>query len=223
MLCLIEINDYLLQQLRTLYKAWFIDCLPFGNQVPSDWREGRLSDVLKLTKNSTKKEKRPDLLYLPIDVIPMNDFALTEMRPNSEAQSSLITFDKDDILIGAMRVYFHRVLPAPCAGITRSTCFVLKAISNEYFSFALLTCDLDDCINFAQSRSKGSTMPYAIWEGGLGDYPINIPSTQVLKEFNQRTKPLIEKIQNSYFENKNLMELRDSLLPKLLSGEIKLG
>lgn len=168
MLCLIEINDYLLQQLRTLYKAWFIDCLPFGNQVPSDWREGRLSDVLKLTKNSTKKEKRPDLLYLPIDVIPMNDFALTEMRPNSEAQSSLITFDKDDILIGAMRVYFHRVLPAPCAGITRSTCFVLKAISNEYFSFALLTCDLDDCINFAQSRSKGSTMPYAIWEGGLG-------------------------------------------------------
>lgn len=218
-----HINDNLLQQLRTLYKAWFIDCLPFGNQVPSDWREGRLSDVLKLTKNSTKKEKRPDLLYLPIDVIPMNDFALTEMRPNSEAQSSLITFDKDDILIGAMRVYFHRVLPAPCAGITRSTCFVLKAISNEYFSFALLTCDLDDCINFAQSRSKGSTMPYAIWEGGLGDYPINIPSTQVLKEFNQRTKPLIEKIQNSYFENKNLMELRDSLLPKLLSGEIKLG
>ena len=72
-----------------------------------------MKDILKLKRQSIKARENTTLPYLPIDVIPMRTFALTDFKPNAEAQSSLITFDKDDIIIGAMRVYFHRVVLAP--------------------------------------------------------------------------------------------------------------
>ena len=158
--------------------------------------------------------------YLPIDVIPMKTFAISEFKPNGDAQSSLVTFSKNDIIIGAMRVYFHRVVIAPCDGITRTTCFTLSPFQKEYLSFALLFCNQDSSIKYAQTTSKGSTMPYAVWDGGLGDMEILIPSIQVAKQFNDLVFPMIEVIQSSYFQNKSLADLRNSLLPRLMSGEL---
>jgi len=215
-----EINNNLEQQMRALYKSWFIDFKPFGNTMPCNWKTGKLKEVLKLKRQSLKTGDNTELPYLPIDVIPMRTFALTGFKQNSEAQSSLITFDKDDIIIGAMRVYFHRVVLAPCDGITRTTCFTLAPHHKEYLSFALLCCDQDSSIDYAQSTSKGSTMPYAIWEGGLGDMEIAIPTLEIAQEFNEIVLPMLRQIQNSYFENNRLREMRDGLLPHLMSGEL---
>ena len=63
-------------------------------------------------------------------------------------------------------------------------------------------------------------MPYAIWEGGLGDMNINLPTRDIVKKFNNIILPLLRKIQNSYFENDYLTKLRNTLLPKLMNGEI---
>lgn len=215
-----RINNNLEQQAQALFKSWFVDFEPFGGTMPDDWKVGKLKDVLKLKKTPIKAGENLELPYLPIDIIPMHSLALTEFRPNSEAQSSLITFDKDDILIGAMRVYFHRVTIAPCAGITRTTCFVLSPFDESYLLYALLLCNQDKSIEFAQTTSKGSTMPYAVWEGGLGDLEINIPQRNILEKFNNILLPSIRQIQNSYFENTRLEALRDTLLPKLMSGKI---
>ena len=219
----IEINNNLEQQMQALYKSWFIDFKPFGNTMPCNWKTGKLKEVLKLKRQSLKAGDNTELPYLPIDVIPMRTFALTGFKPNSEAQSSLITFDKDDIIIGAMRVYFHRVVLAPCDGITRTTCFTLAPHHKEYLSFALLCCDQDSSIDYAQSTSKGSTMPYAIWEGGLGDMEIAIPTLEIAQEFNEIVLPMLRQIQNSYFENNRLREIRDGLLPRLMSGEFDIS
>lgn len=215
-----QINNNLEQQARALYKSWFIDFEPFGGVMPIDWRTGQLKDILKLKRNSIKAGQNTELPYLPIDVIPMKTFAISEFKLNEEAKSSLVTFSKNDIIIGAMRVYFHRVVLAPCDGITRTTCFTLVPHNPEYLSYCLLCCDLDSSIEYAQTTSKGSTMPYAIWDGGLGDMEISIPSLKVAKEFNDVILPMLEKIQSSYYENTYLKELRDSLLSKLMSGDI---
>lgn len=215
-----RVNDNLQQQAQALYRSWFIDYTPFGGTVPADWCRGKLKDILQLQKRAIKAGAAPELPYLPIDTIPMKTFAVSDFRPNEEAQSSLIQFSKDDILIGAMRVYFHRVIIAPCDGITRTTCFVLKPTNHAYLSFGLLTCDLDSSIDHAQNTSKGSTMPYAVWDGGMGEIEIVIPPLEVAKEFNELVLPMLRQIQNSYFEVKALRELRDSLLPRLMSGNL---
>lgn len=63
-------------------------------------------------------------------------------------------------------------------------------------------------------------MPYAVWDGGLGDMEIVIPPREIALKFNDIIKPMLRQIQASYFENLNLRNMRDSLLPKLMSGEI---
>ncbi len=215
-----KINDNLQAQARSIYKAWFEQYIPFDGIQPDSWKKGKLKDVLTLKRNAIKAGENTELPYLPIDVIPMNTFALSGVKPNEEAQSSLITFDKDDIVIGAMRVYFHRVIIAPFAGITRTTCFTLSPSDKEYLCFGLLCCDQDSSIEFAQTTSKGSTMPYAIWDGGLGDMDIVIPDKNTAHEFNEIVMPMIRTIQSSYEEIKHLCDLRDGLLPRLMSGEI---
>lgn len=214
------LNNNLQHQAKALFQDWFVDFAPFGGVMPSNWKNGKLKDVLRLKRNAIKAGEDPSLPYLPIDIIPMNTFAVTDFKPNSEAQSSLITFDRDDIVIGAMRVYFHRVICAPCKGITRTTCFTLAPFDTAYLSFALLCCDQNSSIDYAQTTSKGSTMPYAVWEGGLGDMDILIPTREIALKFNELVLPMLRIIQSSYFENHHLRTVRDILLTKLLSGEI---
>ena len=215
-----HINKNLEAQARMLYRAWFIDFSNSNGEMPNSWKIGKLKDILKLNRKSTKAGELQNLPYLPIDIIPMNTFALSSFKSNEEAQSSLITFDENDIIIGAMRVYFHRVILAPCSGITRTTCFTLTPYDSEYLSFCLLCCDQDSTINYAQKTSKGSTMPYAVWDGGLGDMDIVIPDKKIIQDFNKLVMPMLEKIKSSYFENYYLNNLRDKLLPKLLLGDL---
>ena len=217
-------------QAQALFKHWFIDFAPFKDgkfveselgMIPEGWRVGKLTDILENIKDTTKQGDYPELPYLPIDSIPMNSFLVKDIKDNSEAQSSLILFKKYDILIGAMRVYFHRVIPAPFDGITRSTCFVVRPKVWNYYSFALCSVNSNQAILHAQKTSKGSTMPYAVWEGGLGAFSIVIPPESVAREFDYLIKKYINIIQYAYFENQKLTTLRDTLLPKLMSGEIK--
>ena len=203
-----------------MFNSWFVDLEPFAGVVPDNWMTGVLKDVLQLKKEGIKAGVNKELPYLPIDAIPMNDLSIKEVKANEEAKSSLITFNKDDILIGAMRVYFHRVVIAPFAGITRSTCFVLRPYDEKYLSYCLLCCNQNSSIDYAQSTSKGSTMPYAVWENGLGDMEITIPDKETANRFNELVKPMLVIIQESFYEINRLQELRDALLPKLMSGEL---
>ena len=216
-----KINTNLEQQAGALFKNWFVDFEPFGGKMPEEWKVGKLSDILCLKKKPIQSREDTSLPYLPIDLIPIKSLAIREVRPNEEALSSLLRFDENDILIGAMRVYFHRVAIAPFDGITRTTCFVLEPFNPNYFAYAAITCNQDLAIDYAQKTSKGSTMPYAVWEGGLGDFEIPIPDEVTAAKFNNIVKPLLEQIKKSYFENKTLQELRESLLPKLMKGEIE--
>lgn len=227
--CIQKINKNLEQLLYNIFNNWFISFEKFSNlefmsspmgEIPKGWKIGILKDLISLTKNSINPKKTNGLPYLPIDIIPMNSLGITELNSDDEANSSLITFDKNDILIGAMRVYFHRVVLSPVNGVTRSTCFVLKPKKESYLSYSLLLCNLDRTIQYAQNTSKGTTMPYAVWDNGLGDMEVVIPPENILKEFHERVFPIIEKIRDSYYEVNNLTKLRDTLLPKLMSGEI---
>ena len=224
-----KINKNLEQLLHTIFNHWFISFDRFEDltfkqsslgDIPNGWDCGVLRDLLTLTKNPIKANETNGLPYLPIDIIPMNSLGISELKSDEEANSSLITFNKNDILIGAMRVYFHRVVISPCSGVTRSTCFVLNPKQDYHLSYLLLLCNLDRTIQYAQNTSKGTTMPYAVWDNGLGDMDIIIPPDNILMEFHELVFPIIEKIRDSYLEINKLSNLRDTLLPKLMSGEI---
>lgn len=227
-----KINVQLEEMAQAIFKNWFVDFEPFKDgkfveselgRIPEGWRVGTLSELLELRKDTIKAGIDLESPYLPIDTIPMHSLVITSFRPNHEASSSLQYFEKDDIVVGAMRVYFHRVVITPCKGITRSTCFVLRPFDKETLYYALMQCNQDAAIAYAEKTSKGSTMPYAVWQGGMGNYSIIIPPLTVMSKYGAIIKSIINKMQANSMQNIQLSDLRDTLLPKLMSGEIELG
>lgn len=209
-----QLNDYLTDLSSAIYNE-------FINRSSGKW--GALSDIVDLIKEPISSRTRPELPYLPIDVIPMKRIGIEGFRPYEEAKSSLQLFKKDDIVIGAMRVYFHRVILTPCKGMTRNTCFVLRPRNKNLREFALLSCFQNETIEFANLHSKGSTMPYAVWKGSFENCPVFIPNEHDLEVFSIRMSPLIDKIRDIYKENSALINLRNGLLSQLLSGKIDLS
>ena len=184
---------------------------------------GKLKDIVSKTNRTIKKDSiNKSLKYYPIDILPKNDIILQDGKNIEEAQSSLIEFKNNEILVGAMRVYFHRVCLSNYSGITRNTTFVLKPISDEYIYYSLLTIYQDSFIDYASLTSKGTTMPYAVWENVCSEYNIYIPTKNELQEFNTICKAIIDKMNINQKENSKLEQIRDTLLPKLMNGEIDL-
>lgn len=172
----------------------------------------KLGNLLTNTKNAIKPEDVGDLPYLPIDYIPKKKLTTDVFCPNEEANSSLITFNKGDILIGAMRVYFHRVIISLADGVTRSTCFVLKPFDEKYRYFALLLCNRDETISFASEHSKGTTMPYAVWEDNLDSLLFIKPTEDEINAFNEKVVPIFTSIYAYNSEIKVLKGMQIALL-----------
>lgn len=120
---------------QRLYKEWFIDLhfpgyedVKIVDGVPEGWKKGTLNDLVLDSGNRLKKQKRDEYLYyLPIECLPKKSLAYFDLKDVNLAESSLISFEEDDILFGAMRPYFHKVVVARDKGITRSTCFVINS------------------------------------------------------------------------------------------------
>jgi len=191
--------------------------------MPKGWSVRALGQVLDCKKVTVKASKETESCpYIPIDQIDPQSIFLRQSAPGSEARTSLLSFLKNDILFGAMRPYFHKVVLAPFDGTTRTTTLVLRSKVEANLSFALFTVFQKDFVSYATNHSQGSTIPYAVWAGSLENYPAVTPSAEVATVFNGLVLPLINFGYGLIAENTTLVELRDSLLPRLISGELQI-
>jgi type I restriction enzyme S subunit len=132
----------------------------------------------------------------------------------------MIKFARGDILFGNMRPYFHKVGRAPFDGICRTTTFVLRPESAvaSYLVFAL---SATRAIEFATGASVGTTIPYVKWEA-LRTYPILLPGPSGLEKFEHLVTPFLDLIDRNNLEARTVAATRDALLPKVISGEVRL-
>jgi len=233
---LIENNTRRIQILeemaQLIYREWFVNFrfpghekVKFVNselgEIPEGWEVVKLEDIIENVKEKTEAgEHLKNREYLPIDCIPRKSFLLLESQDYTHAKSSLILFNRKDILFGNMRSYFHKVIIAPFDGVTRTTCFVLRPRNKNYLSYAYLTLFNEKTVSYSAQHSKGSTIPYAVWEGGLAEMKIIMPSRKIIDAFEKIISPILEISINTFFKLRNLRTARDLLLPKLISGEI---
>lgn len=204
------INNNLSVQIMNIFNNWY------NKLITDNEPNGILGDIVKLRGESvSKKNLNKANYYLPIECLPKKSLSILEYLKCDIAESSLTKFYKDDILLGAMRVYFHRVCIAPFDGITRTTCFVLKPIKKIYKSFAIALCNRTETIKFAEASSKGSTMPYAVWEDKLEKMPIYIPNDFEIENFNNMTEPILNILRDYIFEYNNLMKLKETIIQSI--------
>lgn len=213
-----------------LYKEWFVrfrfpgyQTTRFENGIPEGWKIIRLKEIAKdvgkaITKTDINYEKD---VYIPIDCIPNHNMALTEVSDIDNAESSLQHFESGDILFGAMRVYFHKVILAPMQGVTRKTCFVIHARKDILHNYLYSLLFSDTTINYANTISVGATMPYVRWNDFIRMQCL-LPSEKTLNDYNKIISPIFKTIMNSYEYLTNLTQQRDLLLPRLMNGKLEI-
>lgn len=185
---------------QRLYKEWFVDLRFPGHEhtkivdgVPEGWSMGILDDIVKETGESTKKENKQEYAYyLPIDCLPQKSIGYIDTNDIKLAKSSLVSFDKGDIIFGAMRPYFHKVVVARDKGITRSTCFVLNSRSASMWGYVAMLLFNTVTVEYATQISVGTTMPYVRWKD-MKLMPSLIPNKQIAISFDNLVKPMMVK------------------------------
>ena len=189
--------------------------------MPEGWEHGLLGDIIYESGKKEKRENRKEYkYYLPIDSIPKESLGYTIWQNTDLAESSLIGFLEGDIIFGAMRPYFHKVVVARDKGLTRSTCFVLNSKEIEYWAYIVMLMFSRDVVEYATQISVGTTMPYVRWKY-LKQMEILIPQKEKAEEFQGKIKSIIINIGKLSEKVIILQKSREYLLPRLMSGEIE--
>jgi type I restriction enzyme S subunit len=212
-----RMNHTLESMARAVFRQWFVE-----NEDVENWEVGKLGDLVTLINERVDATPEKDNeKYIALDDMPSKSIDLSQYRLGSDVNSSITRFRNGDILFGSMRPYFHKVGIAPFDGITRTTTFTLRPKKDGFRAFALYWFFSDEVIEYSTTASVGTTIPYVRWET-LENYEIPIPPHNFMEKFTEFFQPLWLKIVSNGKESRTLASLRDSLLPKLMRGEVRL-
>ncbi len=209
-------NKTLEAMAETLFRQWFVE-------EDSDFREGCLADVAINVKEAIKaSDLKSESKYIGLEHIDQRNIALKHYGFGSEVSSNKYAFQRHDILFGKLRPYFHKVCFAPFLGICSTDILVIRPIKSELFAFCLFAFFQDEVVEYANLTSGGTRMPRTDWTT-LKNYPIAIPDSYSIERFNNAVSSSLKKISSNLEQIRTLETLRDTLLPKLMSGEVRVN
>ena len=207
------INDNLLQQARALYKDRFIDLTPFDGSMPSDWHLGTVSEIIELHDSkriplSSRERAELDKIYPYYGATSVMDYVdrylfdgiyllLGEDGTVVDGQGFPIL----QYVEGKFWVNNHAHIITGKNGFTVEMLYLLFSLTN------------------VQSIVTGAVQP-KISQANLNKVPVVIPSKTELTAFDESIQPFFAEIRNLRTENDRLVSVRDSLLPRLMSGEL---
>jgi len=206
---------------RKLFPAAFQETSEMG-WIPEGWDEGKVGDLCSrvLEKIKTPEEWASETL-IDLSRMPSKSIALAEWGLGEQLTTSVTRFRRMDTLFGAIRPYFHKVGIAPTNGVTNVSVFVIRSNQEPDSAFITTLCSMDVVVNYATNVSKGTKMPVVSWPD-FAAYQLAVPPVRIRKEFGSVTNLQFEKIINNIKESHTLAKLRDTLLPKLISGELQI-
>lgn len=222
-----KINQNLEQQAQAIFKSWFVDFEPFGGKMPDDWKIGTISELGTVVGGSTPSKKNPeyytnngiawitpkDLSRKNLKFISKGEIDITDkgfknssatIMPkgtvlfSSRAPIGYISIAQNDVTTNQG---FKSVIPFQTVG----TPYVYLYLKNN--------------ITLIENMAAGSTFK-EVSGSIMQNIPALIPSKKILKRFNTLCDKIFRKQEYLEVENEKLTQLRDTLLPKLMSGEI---
>lgn len=200
------LNNNLLEQAYSIYQAWFEDFILSDGLCPTTWKQGTLADLANITSG-----KRP-----PVKSAVKTDTAIIPIVGAASVMGYTTKANHTEKILVTGRVGTHGVIQRfnlPCW--TSDNTLIVTSVFYEYTFQILQRIDY-------QALNRGSTQPL-ITQGDMNKVPILIPDKETLLKFETLVGQLMEQYQANLLENVKLAELRDVLLPKLMSGELDIS
>ena len=231
-----KINENLEQQAQALFKSWFVDFEPFKNgefveselgMIPKGWRVTVLEELCSFISRglTPKYDESSDELILGQTCVRNNIVTLNNARKHKPKQKSEKWVQQWDTLINSTGVgslgrvgivYFDMDNVAIDSHIT--VVRPKSAFVRHYLGRNLLSRQLE-----IENMAVGSTGQTELPKDRVKSLPIILPDETALTRFNVIAEPIACQLYRNIEESRCLAELRDTLLPKLMSGEFKVN
>lgn len=217
-----KINHNLLQQAQAIFQSWFVDFSHWGN-TPPDWEQGVFSDYVTVKRGGSPRPIQDYLSAIGYRWLKISDvtslqtpYITTIAEHIKESGIGKTVFLKSGSLVlsNSATPGIPKILDVDSCIHDGWLYFPQSEFSNEFL-----------LLFFLQIRPKlvalGNGSVFTNLKTDiLKSYPISKPPKEVLEEFDNIVKPIFSTILLNTRQNNHLICVRDSLLPKLMSGEI---
>lgn len=212
-----QINNNLFEQMQALYKAWFVDFEPFGGVRPSNWNDTNIYAIANIIYGAPFASKlfNTDGLGKPIIRIrDLKEQAFVTFTTEEHPKGHLI--QPGDIVVGMDGEFRPYIWGNEPAWLNQRVC-IFESNRPQGKAFVLYT--IKPLLNKIEQTQVATTVIH-IGKKDFDAFEIILPDEATLDSFDSITAPMIEQIVNNRLQNKRLAVLRDTLLPKLMSGEL---
>ncbi|HCT0718791.1 TPA: restriction endonuclease subunit S, partial [Staphylococcus pseudintermedius] len=228
---------------QTLFKRWFVDFefpdkdgnpykssggeISDTNNLPANWKYQSAKDIYTINIGKTPPRKLTELFNTKngIDWVSISDM---------KADGPFINITKENLSESAVKEYRVKLVPKNSVLLSfKLTIGRVKITNKELATNEAIAHFVTNTINSIytylylkkfnfESLGNTSSIANAINSKIVKEMPILVPTSEILEKFKEIITPIFEKIELQQKENILLTQLRDTLLPKLMSGEIEL-
>ncbi len=233
-----RINENLEQQAQALFKSWFVDFEPFKDQpfveselgmIPQGWRVGTLDEIGDVIGGSTPSKARPEY-YTENGIawLTPKDLSLSNAKFTAKGEIDITQEGYNSCSTKLMpkgTVLFSSRAPIGYITIAKNDICTnqgFKSVVPGYAGTAFIYCYLKVATPDIENKATGSTFKEA--SGSLmKSLQLVIAPKDIMDSFEERMKPIFAEQECVEDESRRLAELRDTLLPRLMSGELKVN
>jgi type I restriction enzyme S subunit len=220
------------QQAQALFKSWFVDFEPFKDQpfveselgmIPQGWRVESLSSIADYVNGLAMQKYRPEGGEKGLPVLKIKELGQGNVDDSSESCSPSLIGEKyiindGDIIFSWSGTLMVKIWCGGKCGLNQHLFVVNPKDYPKWFVYHWTKYHLDNFIRIA--KDKAVTMGH-IKRGELDKAKTVIPDNENMQKIDALMKPIFDQMIANELESHRLAELRDTLLPKLMSGELK--
>lgn len=209
-----KINQNLEQQAQAIFKSWFVDFEPFGGQMPEDWRIGKVEEIINIYDSKRIPLSNKERSEMTKKVYPYyGATSLMDYVDNYIFDGIYLLLGEDGTVIDDLG---FPILQYVWGKFWVNNHAHIMTGKNGYNVESLY-------LFFKQKNIKSivtGAVQAKISQTNLKNLDVIIPAENTMEKFNKIIAPIFNIIRNNTNEIKILTQLRDTLLPKLMSGEI---
>lgn len=219
-----EINENLEEQARSIFQSWFIDYELFGGAAPSDWFPSTLGQVAIMKTDSWSPAKNPGVVVEHYSIPAFDEKHYPVFEIASEIKSNKYILTPESVMISKLNPDTKRIWRPVCLSeypVCSTEFIVYEAKKNGQRDYIYSLIDSIPFFNHLCSHTTGSTnsRQRATPKTTL-EFSFLLPPDSVIEEFCHIVTPMYDLITSNIVENQSLAKTRDSLLPRLMSGEL---
>jgi len=221
-----RINKTLEALAQSLFKSWFVDATQ--SALPKGWREGKVSDLATLGRDGLNPGEFPNETFDHYSLPAFDEGRTPKPEKGDTIRSNKFIVPPNCVMVSKLNPRIPRIWLPDLRGQNRAVCsaeFLVATpkpgVSREFLYCLFINESFVSVFTTMVTGTSGSHQ--RVPPESLLNMDTPLPPKPLIQKFTDTVAPMLKRISKNIQESRTLAELRDALLPKLLSGEIRVS